>query len=195
MNKNIFIIGGCSCSGKTTVSRKICEDNGFIYWRSDMIIKEIESCAHNKSLDTIKQLYEKVIASNDDSFSKAIMMTDMYKEMAKYVFEYLNSFNNNTVIAEGVSFFPDIAANYKIPESNYIALSINKKKRLEIFRNRNYVKKHFSEDHMSFFSTVCHIDHLYREQCKLYGYEYYENHSVDSTYNYVLKKIMKNYSD
>lgn len=191
MNKKIFIIGGCSCSGKTTVSKKICEDNGFFYWRSDMIIKELETGSHNKSLDIVKRLYEKILASDADPFSKSLMMKDMYKEMANYIFEYLDSFENETVIAEGVSFLPEIAANYNVSKCNYIVLSINKENRLEIFKKRNYVKKHFSEDPMSFFSTVCYIDDMYRKECCSYGYEYYENTSIDSTYKYVLNKVLK----
>lgn len=189
MNKNVFIIGGCSCSGKTTVSKKICEDNGFIYWRSDLILRKLESCSCHKSLDSVKCLYEKVIASDADPFNKSLMMVDMYKAMAKYVFEFLNSFDHQIIIAEGVSFLPEIIADYGVSKNNYIALSINKEERFNIFRNRNYVKKHFSEDYQSFFKTVSHIDCFYREQCESYEYEYYINHSIDSTYDYVLHKF------
>ena len=154
-----------------------------------MIIKELESGSSNKSLDSVKHLYEKTISSDADSYSKSLMMVNMYKEMAKYVFDFLNSFDNRIIIAEGVSFLPEIAADYGVSKDNYIALSINTEKRFEIFQNRNYVKKHFSEDPLSFFDTVSYIDSFYRDQCELYGYEYHTNHSIDTTYDYILNKL------
>lgn len=189
MNKNVFIIGGCSCSGKSTVAGMLCERNGFTYWRSDKIIKEIESYPGGSSLDKVKALYRRVLETSASPADKSLMMSDMYRAMGEYVFGFLDKLTDNVVIAEGVSFLPEIAAEYAVPRENYIVLSIRKAKRYEIFQERNYVKKHFSQDSQSFFETVCIIDSAYRKQCREYGYEYYVNQGAEIAYEHIMEKI------
>lgn len=189
MNKNLFIIGGCSCSGKSTVARMLCEKNRFIYWRSDKIIKEIESYHGGSSLDKVKTLYYRVLKTPASPPEKSLMMANMYHAMAEYVFSFLDKLTDNIIIAEGVSFLPEIVSEYAVPKENYIALSIGIDKRYEIFQERNYVKKHFPKDSHSFFETVCIIDNNYQKQCEKYGYEYYVNQSAETTYEHILQKI------
>ena len=189
MNKSVFIIGGCSCSGKSTVARMLCEKNRFTYWRSDKIIKEIESYPDGSSLNKVKALYCRVLKTPASPLDKSLMMADMYRAMGEYVFSSLDKLTDNIIIAEGVSFLPEIVSEYAVPKENYISLSIGIEKRYEIFQERNYVKKHFPEDSHSFFETVCIIDSTYQKQCEKYGYEYYVNQGAETTYEHILQKI------
>lgn len=176
VNNNLFIIGGASCSGKTTIAKWICEKHGYVHFSADDVIKSLDSNTDKESKNTPEQ-HMKVV--------------QVYHDLSDHIFNTLNSFGQNRVVAEGMFFLPEIVCeNHVLPES-YIALAPNDNIVFELLKERDYVKKHYSQNPDIVFHRNHFINKHYQKMCPLLGYEYYKCRSIDDCLLHVSGKIKR----
>lgn len=187
----MFIIGGASCSGKTTIAKEICEKHGYIYFSADDIIKTLNTNTDEQLKDVI-DLYKECVENSDNetSYEQYLKAVHVCRNLSDYIFDILNSFNENRVVAEGMLFLPEIVYKKHISSANYIALALNDSIIFDLLKERNYVKKYYSQNCDVIFRRNNFINEHYQKECMLFGYEYYKFISINDGILHVAGKII-----
>ena len=114
MSKNLMIIGGSPCSGKSTAAERIAQEYGAYYFKVDDHLSElIKQAADNGSAvcNAIQQMSPEEIWMREPEV-QCKEEFEVYRDIAPFVFDMISRIEADLIITEGAAYTPEVMETY-----------------------------------------------------------------------------------
>lgn len=174
---NVFYIGGSPCSGKSTVAQALAERYGLTHFRVDDHLDAFidqGAAAGWPICSRIRSMSEEETWMRDPQ-EQCREELDFYAEVAPLVTARLNRLDDS-VIAEGAAFLPELMHRQGVPASRYVAVTPTRAFQWSRYSERPWVPHVLRDcsDQQAAFANWMERDALFaeeiRRQCGRLGY-------------------------
>lgn len=177
--KDIYIIGGSPCSGKSTIAEMLTSKYDMNYFKVDDYLDSFISKASEDNKKVCKQIsaYTPEQTWMRDPAVQNEEELDIYNEIFGYIMEELDKLGTDKpVITEGAAFLPDLIKQADIDKSHYICITPTRDFQISHYKERPWI--HFvlegCSDKQKAFDNWMERDVLFAEEvrrrCELLGY-------------------------
>ena len=139
MSKNLMIIGGSPCSGKSTAAERIAQEYGAYYFKVDDHLSElIKQAADNGSAvcNAIQQMSPEEIWMREPEV-QCKEEFEVYRDIAPFVFDMISRIEADLIITEGAAYTPEVMETYTA--DGYVTIVPSPEFQVSHYREREWV--------------------------------------------------------
>ena len=139
VSKNLMIIGGSPCSGKSTAAERIAQEYGAYYFKVDDHLSElIKQAADNGSAvcNAIQQMSPEEIWMREPEV-QCKEEFEIYRDIAPFVFDMISRIEADLIITEGAAYTPEIMETYTA--DGYVTIVPSPEFQVSHYREREWV--------------------------------------------------------
>jgi len=139
VSKNLMIIGGSPCSGKSTAAERIAQEYGAYYFKVDDHLSElIKQAADNGSAvcNAIQQMSPEEIWMREPEV-QCKEEFEVYRDIAPFVFDMISRIEADLIITEGAAYTPEVMETYTA--DGYVTIVPSPEFQVSHYREREWV--------------------------------------------------------
>ena len=139
VSKNLMIIGGSPCSGKSTAAEHIAQEYGAYYFKVDDHLSElIKQAADNGSAvcNAIQQMSPEEIWMREPEV-QCKEEFEVYRDIAPFVFDMISRIEADLIITEGAAYTPEVMETYTA--DGYVTIVPSPEFQVSHYREREWV--------------------------------------------------------
>ena len=139
VSKNLMIIGGSPCSGKSTAAERIAQEYGAYYFKVDDHLSElIKQAADNGSAvcNAIQQMSPEEIWMREPEV-QCKEEFEIYRDIAPFVFDMISRIEADLIITEGAAYTPEVMEIYTA--DGYVTIVPSPEFQVSHYREREWV--------------------------------------------------------
>lgn len=139
VSKNLMIIGGSPCSGKSTAAERIAQEYGAYYFKVDDHLSElIKQAADNGSAvcNAIQQMSPEEIWMREPEV-QCKEEFEVYRDIAPFVFDMISRIEADLIITEGAAYTPEVMETYT--SDGYVTIVPSPEFQVSHYREREWV--------------------------------------------------------
>ncbi len=197
--REICIIGGSPCSGKSTVARALAKEYNLLYFEVDNYLEKYTKMGALKNFPVcksrIKRSSEEIWMRNPSFMCDEEMV--FYEEIFDFIIEDLENFKSSkSIITEGAAFLPKLIEKKPYLKEKYMAIIPSPDFQVSHYSQREWVDLVLEgcTDKEASFSNWMQRDILFaegvRKDCIKYGYYHMVNDGSLSVEDFINKVSM-----
>lgn len=174
--RNVYIIGGSPCSGKSTVAEALAARYGLAYFKADDFLDALIDRGAAAGLPVCSRIRRMTAEETWMRPPQEQCREELafYREIAPLLAERLAALTGPAV-AEGAAFLPDVARAWGVPPERYVAITPTRAFQFSRYRERPWVPHVLADcsDPAAAFANWMERDALFagdvRRQCGQLG--------------------------